>query len=206
MPLHRQPAGVFLVIMKKPLLLVAFIAAPVLLAGEPVTVTPANVRTFYAGFTKLTKDPHQISNNRKFSVLCRPAPNAADLENEKKRLGPHYATAVHYYANPEAAQAMQQSARELPEGSIIVKEKLGVPVQEKLGAPAKAGDANPVLEIGGMIKRAKGTNPASGDWEFFFSGVDGKFTSGAQLANCAECHNAAVNDHIYAAWRFALMK
>ncbi len=72
-------------------------------------------------------------------------------------------------------------------------------MKEKLGG--KGQDA--VIEIGGMIKRAKGFDPANGDWEYFFHDSDGKLSTGKALSRCADCHNAAVNDHVYAAWRFA---
>jgi hypothetical protein len=51
-----------------------------------------------------------------------------------------------------------------------------------------------------MIKRAKGYDPANGDWEYFFHDKAGKFTSG-KLATCANCHNTAVQDHTFSVWR-----
>jgi hypothetical protein len=182
--------------MKLHLLLPAFVAVPMLLGSEPLTVTEANARTFYLQYARLTKEPHRVAlGGPAGSVLCRAAIPATDRAEAEKRLGPHFAGTVHYYANPEAARTLQQSGTEFPEGSVIVKEKLGL--------KAKPADPDPVLEIGGMVKRAKGFDPANGDWEYFFHDQSGKLTTGKLLANCAACHNSAVADHVFAAWRFA---
>jgi hypothetical protein len=64
-----------------------------------------------------------------------------------------------------------------PEGSIIVREKL-----------ARADDAQPEL-IAVMYKRARGFNPAAGDWEFLT--VDGAMTkiqARQKKGSCLECH------------------
>lgn len=173
----------------------AFIATPFLFAGLPAVVTSDNVRTFYQKFVRLTAGPHRVGDRAAFTDLCQPALSRDQEAEDKKKLGPHFSGLVHYYANAEATRALQQSAKEFPEGSIFVKEKLGSAPDGKSPAP--------VVEIGGMIKRAKGFNPAGGDWEFFFSDSEGKFSAHAQLASCVDCHKAAVQDHIYAAWQFA---
>jgi|GEM_PF-1532801 len=188
--------------MKRPLLLTAFIVPLFLPAcervsapdatGSPISVTADNVRTFYQKFVRLTAEPHHVGEV--FTDLCEPALSPEQEAEDKRKLGPHLSGYVHYYANAEAARALQQSAKEFPEGSIVVKEKLGDPPDEK--------SPEPVLEVGGMIKRGKGFNPAGGDWKFFFSDTRGKSSPHAQSASCVDCHNAAVQDHLYSAWQF----
>jgi len=173
----------------KACLLLALAATPALMAAEPVKVTEANARTFYRDFVRLTAHARYVAPAT--SVLCR-APTAAMVAQDKKALGPHYQAQIHVYASPEAVAALRQNAAALPEGSVLIKEKLG------------AKDA--VTEVGGMIKRAPGFDPAAGDWEYFFHDADGKFTTGQALANCADCHNAALKDHVYSAWKLAAKK
>ena len=157
---------------------------PMLIAAEPATITEANARTFYRAFVRLTKEPRHVAPLT--AVLCRP-PGADQQAAEKKATGPHYQAYVHIYASPAAATALSQSAKEFPEGAILVKEKLGL----------EGG-----TEVAGMIKRAKGFDPANGDWEYFFHDEAGKLTLG-KMANCADCHNGARGDHMFTARQFA---
>ena len=72
---------------------------------------------------------------------------------------------------------LEQSNPNFPEGSVIVKEKL----------PGKASQEPELLTV--MIKRAKGFNPTSGDWEYMV--VDGTGTTvqaRGKLENCQSCH------------------
>lgn len=166
--------------MKRALLL--FLAASVARAADPVTVTKDNAATFYQQFARLTKAPRMVPG--RVMLLCR-SPRPEDYEADRKRTGPHTSAMVHVYANPGAAAALAQKANDFPEGAVIVKEKLGANKQ--------------ATDIGGMIKRARGYDPANGDWEYFYREASGQFTSG-KLANCASCHNAAPKAQVYSAW------
>jgi hypothetical protein len=84
------------------------------------------------------------------------------------------------FVNDIAREVMSsEKAAKFPEGSIIVREKL-----------ARAEDAQPEL-IAVMYKRARGFNPAAGDWEFLT--VDGAMTKiqvRQKKGSCLECHAA----------------
>ena len=143
--------------------------------GGELVVTKDNATTFYREFKRLTKEPRQISPA--FGAACRqPTQQAIDARNGS--YGPHFAWALHTYANPAAAAAITGNAAEFPTGAVIVKEKL------KLGQRGRYYFS----EVGGMIKRAKGYDPANGDWEFFFYTPGSDFNTG-KLANCIDCHS-----------------
>ena len=81
------------------------------------------------------------------------------------------------YVNSLARSAMQEDLTEVPQGSVIVREKL-----------AKADDAQPQL-LTVMIKRARGFNPEANDWEFL--AVDGSMTKileRQKKGSCLGCH------------------
>lgn len=89
---------------------------------------------------------------------------------------PHAKAKFHVFANAPAALAIFDPWGKFPEGSLIVKEKLGTE------------DGKTQL-FTGMWKREKGFFPECGDWEFFT--VDGavtKIVERGKLANCASCH------------------
>jgi hypothetical protein len=166
--------------MKRALLF--FLLVSTVQAAEPITVTKENATAFYQPFARLTQNPRLVPG--RVLTLCR-SPLPADYEADRKKTGPHTAAYVHVYANPAAAAAIAKNANEFPEGAVIVKEKLGANKQP--------------TDIGGMIKRAQGYDPANGDWEYFYRQESGQFTSG-KLANCASCHNAAPKAQVYSAW------
>jgi len=65
----------------------------------------------------------------------------------------------------------------LPQGSIIVKEKLADP-----------NSKNPEL-LTVMHKREKGYNPKSGDWEYLvIDGTGKQVQAQGRLENCQSCH------------------
>jgi hypothetical protein len=157
--------------------------APGLLAAEQPTVTKDNVSTFYMQYARLTEKPRFISAEVIYPCESASPPLQKDGPG---RAGPHKGGFIHVYANATAAEAIKAGFKELPEGSVFVKEKLG---------PKKA-----VSEIGGMIKRPKGYDPANGDWEYFFHDKSGQFTTG-KLTHCSDCHNAALRDRTFSVWR-----
>jgi hypothetical protein len=146
-------------------------------------VTEANAAEFYRNFVRLTERPHQVAPLT--AALCT-IPSQAVVEREKQITGPHYKTSVHLYANPAAMATIKDRAKSFPAGAVIVKEKL-------------TNDSK-VSGVGGMIKRQPGYDAANGDWEYFYYGGPGEFSSG-RIESCVTCHRAAKStDHVYSAW------
>ncbi len=92
-------------------------------------------------------------------------------------INPHETRWASVYVNDKGAGAMKQDHPIFPEGSIIVKEKLRSEV-----------DKEPEL-LTAMIKRSKGFNPESRDWEYLM--LDGraeKILEIGRFEKCNECH------------------
>jgi hypothetical protein len=93
---------------------------------------------------------------------------------------PHHEKYITVYVNELGRPAMMEQAKpSFPEGSVIVKEKL----------PDKSSQTPELLTV--MIKRGKGFNNESGDWEYMV--VDGsgtKVEAQGKLENCQGCHQA----------------
>ena len=152
-------------------------------ASAALVVNEKNARTFYRDFTRLTKHPHLVAPLT--ATLCTTLSHAV-VEREKRTTGPHYRTSIHLYANPAAIAAVNGQLPQFPVGSVIVKEKLA--------------DAGKVSGVGGMIKREAGYDASNGDWEYFYYGNPGEFSSG-RIRSCIECHRAAKStDYVYSVW------
>ena len=93
-------------------------------------------------------------------------------------VNPHESAWASVYVNPKGASAMMKDSHPaFPEGSIIVKEKLYTPVAK-----------DPVV-LTAMIKREKGYNPESRDWEYLvLDGPATKIVERGKLSKCNECH------------------
>ena len=93
-------------------------------------------------------------------------------------VNPHESAWASVYVNPKGASAMMaESHPAFPEGSIIVKEKF---YREDSKDPV-------VLTV--MIKREKGYNPESRDWEYVvLDGPATKIAERGKLSRCNECH------------------
>jgi hypothetical protein len=92
-------------------------------------------------------------------------------------MNPHETRWASVYVNDKGSDAMKQDHPIFPEGSIIVKEKL----RSEL-------DHEPEL-LTVMIKRSKGFNPESRDWEYLvLDGPAEKILENARLSRCNECH------------------
>ena len=93
---------------------------------------------------------------------------------------PHHEKYITVYVNPAGRTAMMEQAKpSFPEGSVIVKEKL----------PDKSSQTPELLTV--MIKRVKGFNPESGDWEYMVTDGSGtKVEAQGKLENCQGCHQA----------------
>jgi Cytochrome P460 len=93
---------------------------------------------------------------------------------------PHQDKFISVYVNETGRSAMMlQRAPQFPVGSMIVKEKLST----------KESDAPELLTA--MIKREKGYNPQSGDWEYLvLDGAASQLIKRGKLADCTGCHRA----------------
>jgi hypothetical protein len=91
---------------------------------------------------------------------------------------PHRDKYFTVYVNEAGRKAMlAQKNPKFPEGSVIVKEKLS------------AVDSQTPELLTVMIKRHKGFNPASGDWEYMvLDGTGTKVEGRGNLQNCQTCH------------------
>jgi hypothetical protein len=126
-------------------------------------------------WTQVNAQPYYISAS--VDALCR-APTREDYESERTR-NPHAASFITVYVNNVGRQAMfSKEPRQFPEGSVIVKEKVGVYLENR--AP---------LLYTIMIKREPGYNPTVGDWEFAVASADGaQIEASGKLGNCQACH------------------
>jgi hypothetical protein len=126
-------------------------------------------------WTQVNSKPYYISSV--VDGLCA-MPTASDYQQIRKS-NPHLSTFITVYVNNAGREAMfAKEQQRFPEGSIIVKEKIGTRFE----------DAKPVLYTI-MRKRERGFNPSVGDWEFAV--VDGKGTEVqaiGKLENCQSCH------------------
>ena len=127
-------------------------------------------------WTQVNAEPYHISSI--LDTLCR-IPTADDYKGERERLGnPHISPAIIVYVNNLGKQAMFEKQPHFPEGSIIVKKKLGTYIKR---------DSPQLYTL--MRKREAGYNPEVGDWEFSVVAGDGKqFQASGKLANCQSCH------------------
>ena len=140
---------------------------PVAAAGEPVKEIAG-----YRSWTKVNREPELMLSAT--AALCAPVrPPVANGTD------PHSDKYITVYVNEIGRQAMLEQLRpKFPEGSVIVKEKLS----------DKTSQTPELMTV--MIKRGKGFNPASGDWEYMV--VDGsgtKVLAQGKLENCEACHS-----------------
>ena len=98
-------------------------------------------------------------------------------------VNPHQTAFVSVYVNAKGASAMMTEAHPVfPEGSIIVKEKLSDKTSQK-----------PTL-LTVMIKREKGYNPESRDWDYLvLDGPASKILDQGKLSSCNGCHQAYID-------------
>ena len=163
--------------MKAPLIPFLLVAT-VLPAAESQTPSASDSALKYRDLIRATKTPKSLS--AQFATLCG---FSAAMDAEVKRSGPHAIQYVNYY---RSESAVQPATGAWPVGSVLVKEKLGFDF--------KGGAAQPTA-IAGMIKRAAGTAPKTGDWEFFWS-ENGKLSQ-KSMAHCAGCHSGAARDFVF---------
>jgi len=158
----------------------------VLIAARSVAPLPVEMVALprsLAGYTtwrRLTPDGYSIPPQ--LSSLCT-SQAAASPPRSAEAYGPHANTFVNVFANPLAATALN-SRGVFPEGSILVKEKL------------LDGRSDIPSAYGVMIKRRKGSNPSTSDWEFLFYPSE----RSASFTNCADCHRSAQHDFVFGSY------
>jgi hypothetical protein len=111
--------------------------------------------------------------------LMEPLPAMSCIRIAGRQEGsPHLNKYISVYVNPVGRDAMMsQREPKFPEGSMIVKEKFD-------GADAKKPEM-----LTAMIKRSKGFNPESGDWEYFvLDGAASQIDERGKLERCSTCH------------------
>ncbi len=128
-------------------------------------------------WTQVNKDPYYISAS--VDALCR-APTSADYESERKT-NPHAGTSITVYVNNLGRAAMfSKKFQRFPEGSVIVKQKIGTYSEGR----------KPLLYTL-MRKRERGYNPGVGDWEFSVVAANGTQVEAiGKLGNCQGCHTS----------------
>jgi hypothetical protein len=148
----------------------------------------------YRNLNLVTTEPVHVSSE--LTALCigilRP-----HVEEAQEYAGPHAHTSIRIYMNEPAHTAFRKSAKKYPVGSIIVKEKQGLPFREEgaVESYSKTHDG-----VGGMIKRALGFDPEHGNWEYFYF-EDASQVEQGKISTCIECHRAAAkSDFVFGHW------
>lgn len=137
----------------------------------------------YRNWTRVNPEP--VYMNPVAATACA-APVVARRTREEG--SPHAQRYITVYVNDVGRRAMMKERKpRFPEGSVIVKEKL----------LAKDSATPELLTV--MIKRAKGFNPASGDWEYMVTnGAGSEVQARGKLSSCQSCHTPmTTTDYIY---------
>jgi hypothetical protein len=137
----------------------------------------------YRNWTRVNTEPQLMDLQAARDCAVRPL-----IGNANGGINPHQNKYILVYVNATGREAMMEKRNPIfPEGSAIVKEKL----------PDQSSQSPELLTV--MIKREKGFNPSTGDWEFMV--VDGsgtKVESRGKLKNCQGCHLARPrSDYIF---------
>jgi hypothetical protein len=150
--------------------------------AREVTAPPSNATTSvpdlkdirdYRTWTQV--HPTALRLPAPLNTLCAPATRQRSVATIPN---PHRQRYFIVYVNEVGRRAMMSQAKPVfPEGSIIVKEKL----------LAKDDTSPELLTV--MIKREKGFNQESGDWEYLVvNGERTKIEERGKLVNCQSCH------------------
>ncbi len=128
----------------------------------------------YRAWTKVNRTP--VLMQARVALDCA-APVGRGIHGPTN---PHQEKYITVYVNEVGRPAMMEQANpNFPEGSVIVKEKL----------PDKSSQTPELLTV--MIKRGKGFNNESGDWEYMVTdGSGNKIEAQGKLENCQGCHLA----------------
>ena len=142
----------------------------------------------------MTKEPVFVDPG--LARLCIGA-TQRQVEEARKRSGPHAHTAVTIYMNELAENAFRRRSSAYPVGSVVVKEKT------VLGYMSEGNEqtmTRPHDGVGGMVKRPPGFDAAHGDWEYFYFEEPSRIESG-RISSCVQCHGgASARDHVFGGW------
>lgn len=141
--------------------------------AQAALIKPAFVEEIKDYRTWTRVNPHPVDMDAVVSALC-----AAPSGPQSVDKNPHLHKFITVYVNETGRRAMmEERVPNFPQGSVIVKEKLS----------AKDSAAPELLTV--MIKRERGFNPQSGDWEYMVTNGDGtKVEARGRLSNCQACH------------------
>jgi hypothetical protein len=120
-------------------------------------------------------NPKPVALDASIARMCAPTfpPEKNDTNPQKNKFLTVYVNAIGQKA------MMTEQSPQFPPGSVIVKEKLTM-----------KNSTTPEL-LTAMVKRQKGFNPASNDWEFFALSGDAQIIQArGKLENCIACHTA----------------
>lgn len=125
----------------------------------------------YKNWTRV--NPRPVNMDAAVAQLC-----AAPTGPRAASNNPHIQKFITVYVNETGRRAMmEERAPNFPQGSIIVKEKLSAP------------DSTEPELLTVMIKREKGFNPESGDWEYMVTnGAGTQVQARGRLSSCQACH------------------
>jgi hypothetical protein len=163
-------------------------------SGDPASPRVADIAGDYRQLQSMTKEPVYVDPG--LAMLCRGV-TQSEVEEARKKSGPHAHTAVRIYMNQLAASAFQQRSSTYPVGSVVVKEKTALSYHSEgyEQTRTKAHDG-----VGGMIKRPRGFDAAHGDWEYFYFEDPSRIESG-KISSCVQCHDgASTRDHVFGGW------
>jgi hypothetical protein len=149
-------------------------------------------RAEYKQWTPHTSEPVHISEQ--IFGLCRPATAAEEAFVESVH---GHELALKAWLNPaalegatatEAASAADAAApAAFPVGATIVKEKL-----------VRRNEGYEVFALGIMVKRERGFNAATADWQFGYWELEAGMIAGAdEQKSCGDCHASAATDFVY---------
>lgn len=144
-------------------------------ADRAVEGAPADdggsVRRSIAGYRdwKPTTD-RPIIVPMQISAACAPAARPEEWN-------PHELRSILVYVNPTGRAAYDRKTS-FPDGTVIVKEKLGRTPDDK------------ALQLGVMIKHGK-------SWEYSYIDASNRAVAGEKLLHCARCHAGAKNDSVF---------
>ena len=172
MAIHR--IAWFLIAVVGLMLVVAFAGRRSQGAGNDFSFDSAQLKD-KSLWTQVNAEPYRLS--LAIDALCR-APTADDYKRERQG-NPHAAAYITVYVNNIGREAMfANEMKRFPEGSVIVKEKIGHHVEGR----------KPLLYTI-MRKRESGFNPTVGDREFAVVGPNGtELQAIGKLDNCQGCH------------------
>lgn len=118
-------------------------------------------------------NPQPVNMDAVVAQMC-----AAPVGPRSADKNPHLHKFITVYVNETGRRAMmEERTPDFPQGSVIVKEKLAT----------KDAAAPELLTV--MIKREKGFNPESGDWEYMVTnGEATEVQARGRLQSCQACH------------------